>query len=50
VIALHNFSRASRSVEVKRPHGTKSLIHLFGRGVDEQSANCSTVDLDGYDY
>ncbi len=51
VIAIHNFSRAACSVNIKWPKETRVLLHLFGRGVHEpQPASSSVIDLDGYDY
>src|SRR5262249_31609843 len=51
VAAVHNFSRARRTVEVQRPDGTRNVQHLFGRGVPERARGLlDLVDLDGYDY
>jgi hypothetical protein len=51
VAAVHNFSRARRTVEVQRPDGTQNVQHLFGRGVPERAQGLlDLVDLDGYDY
>ena len=51
VAAIHNFSRARRTVRVEWPTGTRNLQHLFGRGVPAPSRGLlDVVDLDGYDY
>jgi maltose alpha-D-glucosyltransferase / alpha-amylase len=51
VAAVHNFSRATSTVKVKWPAGTKQLLHLYGRRVQEPlPGSTGVLDLDGYDY
>jgi maltose alpha-D-glucosyltransferase/alpha-amylase len=51
VIAIHNFSRATRTVKLKELDGAQGLTHVFGRDVHEPlAATSSVIDLDGYDY
>jgi maltose alpha-D-glucosyltransferase / alpha-amylase len=51
VVAVHNFSRASVSVKVDWPAGTRELQHLFGRELhDVLPPSIDVLDLDGYDY
>ncbi|MBV9172086.1 MAG: alpha-amylase family protein [Chloroflexi bacterium] len=50
VAAVHNFSRATTTVNVKWPAGTKQLLHLYGRRVqDPLPVETGVLDLDGYD-
>jgi maltose alpha-D-glucosyltransferase / alpha-amylase len=51
VVAVHNFSRASVSVKVDWPDGSRELQHLFGRELhDVLPPSLDMLDLDGYDY
>jgi maltose alpha-D-glucosyltransferase/alpha-amylase len=51
VAAIHNFSRARKSVKVTWPRGTRAMQHLFGRDAADPSPDpLDIVDLDGYDY
>ncbi len=51
VAAVHNFSRAMKSVAVKWPKGVEELQQLFGRDLTEPMPRPQAlIDLDGYDY
>jgi len=53
VAAVHNFSRAACTVNVKWPDGVEELQFLFGRDVSDPlpaPSQGGPIDLDGYDY
>jgi maltose alpha-D-glucosyltransferase/alpha-amylase len=51
VIAVHNFSRATRTVTLKALDGAEGMAQIFGRDIREPIQTASAVlDLDGYDY
>jgi maltose alpha-D-glucosyltransferase/alpha-amylase len=51
VVAIHNFSRATATVEIELPPDTVEVQHIYGRQLHEPLHGPSAViDLDGYDY
>ncbi|HYY87374.1 MAG TPA: alpha-amylase family protein, partial [Chloroflexota bacterium] len=52
VMAVHNFSRAARTVKLDLPPDTVEVLDLYGRRLDQPRAegSPSLIDLDGYDY
>jgi maltose alpha-D-glucosyltransferase / alpha-amylase len=51
LVAIHNLSRAMRSVRINWPKGTEKLELLFGQTIREPlSGTPAVLDLDPYDY
>jgi maltose alpha-D-glucosyltransferase/alpha-amylase len=51
VVAVHNFSRATRTVRLDALDGAEGMTQVFGRDIREPIQTPSPViDLDGYDY
>ncbi|MCA1644909.1 MAG: alpha-glucosidase C-terminal domain-containing protein, partial [Chloroflexi bacterium] len=49
--AVHNFSRATCTINIQWPAGTQTVQQLFGRDLNEVTpSKLGVVDLDGYGY